>query len=236
MKASYFTPEHLINVEIHNSLINTCATEEERQKENLSEEQIKKVLEHRTCIYSDYISNDLHFAGTHILVNDKDVTTDVLKDKLKSLVCIDGQRISNGGYEDHQKTVVVDLPLAQAIKHLNFVGVKTTACCSGHILEPSGESYIDELHNAYSVYIPSTKDKAEGYIMFPSSMNRAVMDTLKEFVDTYPYDKNKVRFEVVCNNLGNGKIIKQIRWKTAVNRDDIEYACYVLTRFLLDNF
>lgn len=233
MKAFYFAPEHLIDVKTHNSLINACVTAEELcQKENLSEDQIKKVLEHRTCIYSYYISSDLHFAGTHILVNDQDATTDVLKDKLKSLVCIDGQR----SYEDHQKTIVVDLPLAQAIKHLNFVGVKTTACCSGHILEPSGESYIDEHHNTYLVYIPSTKDKAEGYIMFPSSMNRAVMDTLKEFVDTYPYDKNKVKFEVICNNLSNGKMLKQIRWKTAVNRDDIEYACYVLTQFLLDNF
>ena len=229
MKASYLTPKHLINVKMHNLLVNTCVTAEELcQKENLSEDQIKKVLEHRTCIYSDYNSNGLHFAGTHILVNDEDVVTGTLKDKLKSLVCIND--------EDHQKTIVVDLPLAQAIKHLNFVGVKTTACCSGHILEPSGESYIDEHHNTYLVYIPSKKDKAEGYIMFPSSMNRAVMNTLKEFADIYPYDKNKVKFEVVCDNLSNGKMLKLIRWKTAVSRADIEYACYILTQFLLDKF
>ena len=80
------------------------------------------------------------------------------------------------------------------------------------------------------------EDKAEGYIMFPSSMNRAVMDALKEFVDDYPYDKNRVKFEVINRDLGNNHMLKQIRWKTAVNRDDIEYACYVLTQFLLDNF
>lgn len=142
------------------------------------------------------------------------------EDFLKTNVYINGDYVS------------IDMRLNQAIHHLNSdeVNMPTISCCSGHVFSIEAENTFSDSSTRYQLYLMDSADKTLGYIQF-DNLDKARWKILDKFCKKGPYDTNRVEFYME-NWVGSA----ELKWKVSPNREDIDYACKVVTDFIIKTF